>query len=62
MRDLCTQNQFTNGLYVTGADDSAPDDVYVYDFAGSSWTTQQTSGGPTGNYVAILVGVLISPV
>lgn len=50
----CFTNQFTNGLYVTGADDSAPNDVYVYDFAGNSWTTQQTSGGPTGNYVAIL--------
>ena len=47
---------------MTGADDSAPNDVYVYDFGRNSWTTQQTSGGPTGNYVAILVGVLISPV
>lgn len=50
------QNQFTNGLYVLNAVTGSPENVYIYDFGGQSWSTQPTSGGPNAS-VAILVSL-----
>lgn len=49
------QNQFTDGLYVLGGDAANPDDAYIFNFQSQSWSTQQTTGGPGGDFVAILV-------
>ncbi|CAD6577883.1 MAG: hypothetical protein CYPHOPRED_000399 [Cyphobasidiales sp. Tagirdzhanova-0007] len=50
----CFTNQFTDGLYVLGGSVANPNDAYIFDFQGQTWSTQTTSGGPSGGYVAIL--------
>lgn len=53
----CYLSQFTNAIYVLGADSSNPTAVYLYDAAAKTWSTQSVDPGdkfdPT-NFGAIL--------
>ncbi|KIL62237.1 hypothetical protein M378DRAFT_179751 [Amanita muscaria Koide BX008] len=52
----CYLSQYTNAIYVLGADSSNPSSIYIYDATAKSWSTQSvTTGGfdPT-NFDAIL--------
>ncbi|WVO17991.1 hypothetical protein L204_105689 [Cryptococcus depauperatus] len=42
----CILSQSNNAMYVIGAD-SDLSKIYIYDFAGDSWSTQSTSGAPS---------------
>lgn len=44
---LCLLSQYNNALVVLNADSSSSSDVYIYDFAGDSWSTQTTSSAPS---------------
>jgi hypothetical protein len=42
----CYLSQFTNAIYVLGADSSNPASIYIYDATAKSWSTQSvTTGG-----------------
>jgi hypothetical protein len=47
----CFQNQFTNGLYVLEDNSST---THIFDFESQTWSAQQATGGPSGDFVAIL--------
>jgi len=52
----CYLSQFTNAVYLLGADNSNPAAVYIYDATAKSWSTQSVDAGkfdPT-NFGAIL--------
>lgn len=42
----CLLSQYNNALYVLGGDASDLTKIYIYDFGGSSWSTQTTSSPP----------------
>jgi hypothetical protein len=39
----CYLSQFTNAIYVRGADSSNPSDIHIYDAAAKSWSTQKVT-------------------
>ncbi|KAF8341863.1 hypothetical protein F5887DRAFT_975338 [Amanita rubescens] len=43
----CYLSEFTNAIYVMGADTSNPSSIYIYDATAKSWTTQNVT---TGNF------------
>ncbi|ADV25379.1 hypothetical protein I315_05247 [Cryptococcus gattii Ru294] len=43
----CILSQTNNAMYVIGADSDNLSNIYVYDFAGNSWSTQNTSRTPS---------------
>ncbi|KAI9632354.1 uncharacterized protein MKK02DRAFT_40655 [Dioszegia hungarica] len=43
----CLLSQFNNAMYVVGADASDASKIYIYSFAGNSWSTQSTSSAPS---------------
>ena len=50
------RNQFTNAIYVMGADSAHPSSVYIYDATAKSWSAQAVSAGSfdTSSFNAIL--------
>ncbi|KAG6809942.1 hypothetical protein H0H92_013991 [Tricholoma furcatifolium] len=43
----CFLSEYTNAIYVLGADSSSPSSIYIYDATALSWTEQQVE---TGNF------------
>jgi len=52
----CYLSQFTNAIYVLGADSSKASSIYIYDATAKSWSTQavNTGGFDPSSYSAIL--------
>ncbi|TFK32808.1 hypothetical protein BDQ12DRAFT_692020 [Crucibulum laeve] len=53
----CYLSQFTNAIYVLGADSAKPSSIYIYDATAKSWSTQDVStdaGIDPTNFAAIL--------
>jgi hypothetical protein len=39
----CYLSQFTNAIYIRGADSTNPSDIHIYDAAANSWSTQKVT-------------------
>jgi hypothetical protein len=52
----CYLSQFTNAIYVLGADSSNPSSIYIYDASAKSWSTQavDTNSFDPNSFAAVL--------